>query len=106
MKGAADLLHVRPILSSLLANKVVNEDEKQAILEYLGGIEYLDEAAITRASDMAENRSAVVEALSDILQKHDVKPPDEMPKQPANEPQSQAGAESVTRDRLAKLIGE
>ena len=104
MKEAADLLRARPILSSLLGSDLVNEDEKNAILDYLGGVETLSEESLAEASKLADNEEAVFRALLDILQKHDVKPEEELPAQPINEPQDRATGGTV-KDVIADMIG-
>ena len=98
-------MRVRPILSSLLASKLVSEEEKNAILNYLGGVETLDEDAIDSASDLADNKEAVVQALMDIMQKHDVKPLEEIPAQPVSEPQDSAMNDTTIKEILKETIG-
>jgi hypothetical protein len=104
VKEAADLLRARPILSSLLAQKTITDEEKDAILDFLGGAGTLDDEAIQNASKLAENEGAVLDALMDMQQQHAVKPPEETPKQPVSEPQSPAGTDTVT-GLIQKMIG-
>lgn len=83
---------------------MVSEAEKDAILNYLGGVETLDEDAVENAGDLAENKTAVIQALMDIMQKHDVKPLEEIPTQPVSESQSDAGGDTV-KNVLKEMIG-
>ena len=97
-------MRVRPILGSLLSAKMVSESEKDAILDYLGSSEVLDEDAVNRAGELAENEAAVVQALMDIMQKHDVKPQEEIPAQPVSEPQPDAEGDTV-KNVLRETLG-
>ena len=73
-------------------------------MNYLGGVESLDEDTIDSAGDLANNREAVVQALMDIMQKHDVKPPEEIPAQPLSEPQSGASGDTM-KEVLQEALG-
>lgn len=78
----------RPILSSLLASKTISDEEKNAILDYLGGVENIDESTVQEASQRADNSSAVLNALMDMFTKRDYKPEPPSPTQPVSEPSS------------------
>ena len=84
---------------------MVTEEEKGAILDYLGGAETLDEESLSRASELSVNKSEDLAALLEQLQRHDYKPEEEIPAQPVTEPQSPAGAELV-QGIVSKMMGE
>lgn len=84
------MLAVRPILSSLLASKTIDDKEKSAILDYLGGIETLDEDAVSQASQLASDKSSVYEAMQEIFQKHTNRPEPLQPQQLVSEPAAPA----------------
>lgn len=83
----------------------MSEEEKDAILDYLGGVGTLDEDTLDRASSIARNQEAVYSALLDILQKNDSKPDEEYPTQPASMPQESASGDPV-KDVIRQIIGE
>ena len=98
-------MRVRPILSSLLADKTITEDEKDKVLRYLGGAESLNEENVEAASELAENSTEVLGALKDIFQRHTTKPEEEIPAQPTAEPQKPAGTSETVKDIIAGMIG-
>jgi hypothetical protein len=96
VKEAADLLSVRPILGSLLAKKEISVDEKDALMDFLAGVEEIDEAAILEAGNKSSNKETVIKALSDVLQRNDYKPPELHPRQPDSSPDNRAGSKTIT----------
>jgi len=60
---------------------------------------------LDRASELADKKEEVMAALFDIMQRHDEKPPEEIPVQPVVEPQSPAGTETV-QGIIKNMMGE
>ena len=95
-------MSVRPILGSLLGNNQITENEKSQILNYLGGVEDMDEESLVEASSLAENREAVLEALLDIFPDYTGNP-ELMPQQPVSVPLEKAESEDPVKDLLCEV---
>jgi len=85
---------------------LITEAEKDAIIDYLGGISVIDEDAILAASQLTKNSPAVTAALMDILQKNTVPPPELPPMQTQSIPQLPATANPLAINNLAARLNQ
>ena len=76
-------MQARPILGDLLSRKVITEDERGAMLEFLGSADNTDAESLQAVANLAQNNELVFDTLANgILQKHDYRPaelPDTVP---------------------------
>ena len=70
-------------------------------MDFLGGIDKLDEETLSDAADLTQNRDQVLDALSDILIKHDVKPALLAPTIPISSGATPAGTEDLYFKEMA-----
>jgi hypothetical protein len=71
-KAAADIAQVHPVLTGLLNDGTITDEEKQAIIEYLAAAETLDERSISNSVEGVSNAPIVQERIMrNVLQQND-----------------------------------
>jgi len=81
---------IRPILSSLRAKNIINDEEEQALINGYAGSQNFDRETIETIADSASQKEAVVEALSALLREDVGEMQNIEPIQPVTEPQASA----------------